>query len=299
MNSSPPTHFFHVLEEILPHNYFAVLFGFMGDMEFFPKWLGHEAPGQQHPLLPLWREQDPKDKPWNDFVSNAMWRTSRSLRQRNPAHPIFKAPGVSIYTLCLDILHVLDLGFSSHCIGNVCFDFVVCKVPAAQRQLALKKLWAYIQEHQGEAGHGKPLSKFTLDNFTKPKALSTTYPCLAHLKAAQDPWHHKGSLFPPSLRIKIGSKVRLWCQCFPSRDWCDGSTYSLKRKDLLAHLDMYYNHVYDSGLVPEKQEARAALGHMEAALQTYQFLAAKAVKEKTCQWSMVPKLHYCNELFKA
>ena len=58
---------------------------------------------------------------------------------------------------------------------------------------------------------------------------------------------------------------------------------------------MYYNHVYDSGLVPEKQEARAALGHMEAALQTYQFLAAKAVKEKACQWSMVPKLHFCNE----
>ena len=226
-----------------------------------------------------------------------MWRTSRSLRQRNPAHPIFKAPGVSIYTLCLDILHVLDLGFSSHCIGNVCFDFVVCKVPAAQRQLALKKLWAYVQEHQGEAGHGKLLSKFTL-NFTKPKALSTTYPCLAHLKAAQDPWHHKGSLSPPNSCVKVGSKVRTLVPVFSKlcRDWCDGSTYSLKRKDLLAHLDMYYNHVYDSGLVPEKQEARAALGHMEAALQTYQFLAAKAVKENSCQWSMVPKLHYCNEL---
>ena len=80
---------------------------------------GYHTPGR---LCKCIRE----DIPWNDFSPKAAWRaTQKNGAQKGLTHPLFKVPGVSAHSTCLGVLHVMDLGFTSHCLGNIIFDLVI------------------------------------------------------------------------------------------------------------------------------------------------------------------------------
>ena len=168
---------------ILPDGFFCVLIGILGDMEFFQNELGLNHQGSHTPCHLCKCNRD--DIPWNDFSSKAAWRaTQKTGAQKSLTHPLFKVPGVTAHSTCLDVLHVMDLGFTSHCLGNIIFDLVVYILPG-NRQQNLKEVWTFIQSNQRESDHGKQLSHFTLQHFCNTSKIFKTYPQMHHLKAAQ------------------------------------------------------------------------------------------------------------------
>ncbi len=64
---------------------------------------------------------DDADTPFKDFSDSAAWRETvfRPPQPAPSAQPFFTIPGVGLYTLALDSMHVLDLGVLQHTIGNV------------------------------------------------------------------------------------------------------------------------------------------------------------------------------------
>lgn len=61
------------------------------------------------------------ERPWTDFRDTAAWRkTLRKPLDKPPAeHGLYCVPGVSFWTLKLDLLHMGDLGVAAHTYGNV------------------------------------------------------------------------------------------------------------------------------------------------------------------------------------
>ena len=160
-----------------------MLIGILGDMEFFQNELGLNHQGSHTPFHLCKCNRD--DIPWNDFSSKAAWRaTQKNGAQKSLTHPLFKVPGVTAHSTCLDVLHVIDLGFTSHCLGNIIFDLVVYILPG-NRQQNLKEVWTFLQSNQRESDHGKQLSHFTLQHFCNTSKIFKTYPQMHHLKAAQ------------------------------------------------------------------------------------------------------------------
>ena len=114
LDSSP---LFWVGRNILPDGYFCVLIGILGDVDFFQNELGLNHQGSRTPCHLCKRNRD--DIPWNDFSSKAAWRATEKIgAQKSLTHPLFKVPGVTAHSTCLDVLHGMDLGFTSHCLGN-------------------------------------------------------------------------------------------------------------------------------------------------------------------------------------
>ena len=256
---------------ILKDGFFAILYGYMGDMEEFQNNLGmrHKAADMPCYLCGCNRS----DKPWNDFGNKPAWRSSRSDCQQDLKHPMFKAPGVRIQSLCLDTLRMLDLGMTAHAIGNVFYAFL----QKGRRERQFRTLLNFIQSHQRESDHGKPLSTFAMTNLTNPKALSTTYPCLQHLKAAQV------RCLVPVARLLL-------------EEFFGDSEQDRHMKAVMKFIDQFYDFLYTAPIIPSSSEGMRAFTSLNRALQSYQWLAAQAVSEGKCLWSMVPKHHYSAEL---
>ena len=260
---------------ILPDGFFCVLIGILGDMEFFQNELGLNHQGSHTPCHLCKCNRD--GIPWNDFSSKAAWRaTQKDGAQKSLTHPLFKVPGVTAHSTCLDVLHVMDLGFTSHCLGNIIFDLVVYILPGS-RQQNLKEVWTFIQSNQRESDHGKQLSHFTLQHFCNTSKIFKTYPQMHHLKAAQ-------------CRMLVPVVYQL------AHHFLKGTTACEKKESLMHNLDMWYNFIYEQPMVPNPARAKEAIGYMNKALQCYQWLAADAVDKGKCMWSMVPKHHYSAEM---
>eukprot|EP00439_Symbiodinium_sp_Y106_P027606 s8105_g3.t1 len=157
---------------------------------------------------------------------------------------------------------------TAHAIGNVFYAFL----QKATRRRQFRTLWNFIQSHQRESDHGKPLTTFAMTNLTNPKALSTTDPCLQHLKAAQ-------------VRCLVPVARLLLEELFGD------SEQDRHMKAVMKFLDLY-----TAAIIPSSSEGMGAFTSLNRALQNYQWLAAQAVSEGKCLWSMVPKLHYSAEL---
>ena len=171
---------------------------------------------------------------------------------------------------------MMDLGFTSHCLGNIIFDLVVYILPGS-RQQNLKEVWTFIQSNQRESDHGKQLSHFTLQHFCNTSKIFKTYPQMHHLKAAQ-------------CRMLVPVVYQL------AHHFSKGTTACEKKESLMHNLDMWYNFIYEQPMVPNPARAKEAIGYMNKALQCYQWLAADAVDKGKCMWSMVPKHHYSAEM---
>eukprot|EP00974_Lingulodinium_polyedra_P051570 4961493-Lingulodinium_polyedra.AAC.1 len=64
-------------------------------------------------------------------------------------NPLFSLPGVTLDTVCLDILHCCDLGCSQDALGNLMWEAVreVGFVPGANIQERVRSLWILLKEH--------------------------------------------------------------------------------------------------------------------------------------------------------
>ena len=60
-----------------------------------------------------------------DFSFAARWL--RWHGGKDHIHPLFQLPAVTIFNLVGDVLHIVDLGYSHHVVGNVLFQ--LCFMP--------------------------------------------------------------------------------------------------------------------------------------------------------------------------
>ena len=203
-------------------------------MEFFQHELGLNHQGSHHPCHLC---------KCNRGTSHGMIFHPKQLgengAQKGLEHPLFKLPGVTAHSTCLDALHVLDLGFTSRCLGSIIFDLVISILPGS-RQQNLKEVWTFIQSNQRETEHGKQLSHFTLLHFCNPNKLFKTDPQMHHLKAAQ-------------CRMLVPVVYQL------AHHYGKGSTICEKRRTLVFNLDMWRNFVYEGPLIPNPEKANKLL----------------------------------------
>ena len=73
---------------------------------------------------------DHESRPWNDFRPGSEWMsTSMTLLEWYndlPDHPLWTAYGFTVFSVCLDIMHILDLGVAQHLCGSVLTHLVHC-----------------------------------------------------------------------------------------------------------------------------------------------------------------------------
>ena len=68
--------------------------------------------------------------PWNDISRDAVWRSTTwqsadhwylAHGGRHSCHPLLSVPGASGLCVMADAMHIMDLGFTHHCLGNTLF----------------------------------------------------------------------------------------------------------------------------------------------------------------------------------
>ena len=108
-------------KDLVPGNWRCVAWGVLGDQEFFCNTLG--MPHWNKPSF-CWHcsANKTEGQHWKDFADERGWvyRTPQE-EQDNPISPhwFFKGlPGVTSFSLCLDVLHVIDLGLNNHLAGS-------------------------------------------------------------------------------------------------------------------------------------------------------------------------------------
>ena len=153
-------------------NYFGVMWGMTGDLDYFMKDLG--LPYHSSESF-CWRcSCNRSDKPWNDFRRNSAWRaTARSpaeVRLMHLSSPLFAAQEMSALMLMFDVMHVCDLGICLHVIANVLWTVVYQDMPGANRHANFEQLWQRMQELYGELG----LSYTACPNLSLSKSLTQT-----------------------------------------------------------------------------------------------------------------------------
>ena len=119
----------------------------------------------------------------------AAWRStilSAADLAKKFKHPLFKVPGVSVPTLKLDILHLLDLGVSCYLYGNVLYS-VMNGLGGTSKEAnlaSLNKLLVRPYDAQ-EVPSGKRIRPLHLSDIAKT---SEEYTSLKHIKGARVRW---------------------------------------------------------------------------------------------------------------
>ena len=88
----------------------------------FPHWQSHNVCG----FCPANRS----DMPWNSFLISAGWISLNytlehwMLQPWIVDHPLYDVPGIIVFSIMLDILHVCDKGVTVHILGNCIFMLI-------------------------------------------------------------------------------------------------------------------------------------------------------------------------------
>ncbi|CAE7219272.1 unnamed protein product [Symbiodinium sp. CCMP2592] len=154
----------------------------VGDLEFFAQEFGWPT-ANSNELCPYCKcDNRFKDAdavaPYNDFRAGAEWR--RQPREpRENEHPLFKVPGINFWSPKLDVLHMLDLGVSSHVYGNLINDILEDHLPgnfgASLGALNARIVELYESRSIPANARIPKLSKGNIHG-------QTGYPCLSHVK---------------------------------------------------------------------------------------------------------------------
>ena len=135
--------------------------------------------------------------PWNDISRGALWRDTVYISVeewylchggRVGCHPLLSLPGVSGMSIMADTLHIMDLGYVLHCLGNVLWYFCwrehyfgVVITP----QQRLDRLWNRIDHQYRARDTPFRLGSLSLTAFADPDRPHRAYPCLSsRVKAA-------------------------------------------------------------------------------------------------------------------
>ena len=91
------------------------------------------------------------DMAWSDLRPNAGWRTALitpATWMLQVKHPIFQAPrvGLNVWHICLDVLHIMDLGMCQHIGASVLYLLAFDADLPGNLNERLERLWEYCGE---------------------------------------------------------------------------------------------------------------------------------------------------------
>ena len=101
-------------------------------------------------------EANRTDKDFKDFSLTAALRKHRTSaevffhRQSQEGisrSSLFDCPGFRLHMVCIDILHVLDLGVSQKLLGNILFEGIKTICAGRSYREKTKDMWAKVQAH--------------------------------------------------------------------------------------------------------------------------------------------------------
>ena len=91
-------------------------------------------------------------------LASAAWHFPQAPENRVPQNQlIFEALGVSMYSLAMDVLHVMDLGITCYILGSILHNFCYKSPPDAEARCAL--LWDMIQSIFSESWKDRSLGQ--------------------------------------------------------------------------------------------------------------------------------------------
>ena len=251
----------------------GVLFVLAGDLEYFSSEFGWPTAMSNYPC-PFCRADNFFDMtktkhPFTDFRKNALWKTTlRSWDDTPPneAHPLYKVPGVSFWTLKMDLLHLVDLGVASHVYGNLCALLVGKTGKGKKAGVVELNRWvaAKYQELGVRAGDRIP-------RLNPSDIFTDDFPCLRHVKGRRvRKFAPVATLLAKELpTTEKGKHIHLLCQLLEEAyDLCDRKEY-----------------VWPDKIGKAFEEKNDAL------LAHYGWLAKDSMKSGESLWSIVQKHH--------
>ena len=251
----------------------GVLFVLAGDLEYFASEFGWPTAMSNYPC-PFCKADNFFDMtktkcPFTDFRKDALWKaTLRSWHETPPneAHPLYQVPGVSFWSLKMDLLHLVDLGVASHVYGNL-FALLDQKTGKGKKAGVVElNRWvaAKYQELGVRAGDRIPRLN-TSDIYTDD------FPCLRHVKGRRvRKFAPVATLLAKGLATsEKGQHIHLLCQLLEEAyDFCDRKEYVWPDKIGKAF----------------EEKVNALLAH-------YGWLAKDSMKSGNSLWSIVQKHH--------
>ena len=137
-------------QPLTTEGHFGVIHRVCGDLAWFNHslWIKPFAPGAER-MCPFC-EAGRRVHPFKDYSTKASWRNTNFRPPQPPPseHPLFSLKGISLFTLALDPMHVLDLGIFQHAIGNALFMLSFDLIGASWGQdpkSRLSAIWRRIQ----------------------------------------------------------------------------------------------------------------------------------------------------------
>ena len=252
-----------------PENYFMAAFLICGDLEELCNQYGLRHFNSNQPCF--WCSANVSDLPWSDLAPTALWRgtvVTEADAMRPSTHPLWQIPGFSVWSVGWDILHGLDLGPSSHVIGNILDDLVHLGTLGRNMEDRVKAIWSRAQEVYKQQKIQNRLAYLDLNRF-----------------------RHPGDF--PKMKCKA-NEARHFLPVLKELLLLDGthSTYTATRARLLDSLLAFYSLVDSHNLVLSNQEAAQGRMHLLMFLTDYSILSRRAVDAGVLKWQMTIKFHY-------
>ena len=199
----------------LAEGYRGVLIQLAGDLDYFTKWLGtpvstnHAKPCCQCKCTfagPLSWQDNRVESPWQSaLLTNANWKTHWS-----PTCALFSLPGMNAFSIALDLMHNLYLGWLQHAYGSV-FYLLTHECLAGDPLANLKRIGKFIKDFQKNQGgrykYRQRLDKISMfkkkKGFPKLKGRAADimgldlalYECWVHFMDSTDEQHQLVALF--------------------------------------------------------------------------------------------------------
>jgi hypothetical protein len=255
-----------------------------GDMEWFALHLFLEHYGSDSPCLGCRCNRLPGGMGWSNWGPTCEWKATcwnshlEFILSRTRIHPLFTVPGISIFMVRFDTLHVVCLGVTGYVLGNALFYLVrhgyFSNKPTED---ACASIFAEIQEFYSASNayaSKSTIASFILGMVIDPKNLGGSFPCLRHMKAAES--RH---LAPAVLSL-----------------FREHSRHTVVEQHILASLeglvgyyecaDPKYGYRLPSAIATKLQS------HINAVLLHYHWLNKWAIESGLMMFNEVPKFHY-------
>ena len=133
----------------LASGFYCCLFSIIGDLDYFAGILQLPHFASKSNPCPLCRASSTGPNTWANFRPDAPWRATvwdpvgwREWEQRSQS-PLFRLPGTSCHTVCLDYLHTKYLGSDQFMFGSVLALLTHTVLPATPLE-NLKRVWARV-----------------------------------------------------------------------------------------------------------------------------------------------------------
>jgi len=139
------------------------------------------------------------------------------------------------------------------------------------RQRRYSKVVAAILQHRPE--HGTPIAQFAYKNFMNLKAISTQYPELRFLKAAE-----VRGMLPCVLDLCI--------------EFDDGSEYWKHQIKMFRNLCTVYHVIHTGSIILSDDEFQVMKKAAKVFLNQYTYLSRLALDDAKMVYNVVPKFHY-------